>query len=715
MRAQQLRLERHQVPVAGRRVDDALEVEVVLDPERDGHRAHPHPGHRGVADVDEVGARVAQQPRGVDRALDPDAPRRVDLDRDDEPARGERVGEARARPAARRRRSSRRTRSAAPEPTSTSAARLAEPRARRAASRPCRSRRARPASPRCAPGVVPQQPPMIRAPASRSRGTIEPKYAGSAAYTNRPSSRWGRPALGMIERAGSPSSGAPNRASASMRRDRPDAAVDADRVDARGGQRRDRLLGRRAVREHQVLAEGHRRDDRDVAGGPRLVDGEQQVAQVEEGLDDEQVDAALEQAVDLLPERGPDRRVRRGGAARASAARAGRSTPPTHASRPDTSRASRATCAARRLNRPASAARPYGSSRNRLAPNVSVSIRSAPASRYSRWIVPTRSGRLAGEVVQAGALRDAAREQQRAHAAVGEERGRGEAGREAVAGEAHAGKPSVPRRAADPASACRPPRAGPAAVAAGRCSVERHRRGVGAGLRDRDEVAAPERRAVVDVRRCRCSRRSGRRPGPARPVRRPRRAVGPTGPPERRERDDRVVRAVQRRADELGHAGVEHDDPLRVGPLADVEHRGDDPPGARDEEPAGLHGEAGGHAVGRQGRRAAPSTSRANRAGGGTVPGSPTGNPPPTSNVSKPGRPAPRSASSASPRRTASRQASTAPSCDPTWRWTPRARSGPSVGQARRPRRSARSRSSRTSRCRGRPRAPRASRGARPG
>ena len=30
-------------------------------------------------------------------------------------------------------------------------------------------------------GVVPQHPPTIRAPASRSRGTIEPNHGGSAA------------------------------------------------------------------------------------------------------------------------------------------------------------------------------------------------------------------------------------------------------------------------------------------------------------------------------------------------------------------------------------------------------------------------------------------------------------------------------------------------------------------------------------------------------
>ena len=52
VRAEQLRLEGHEVPVAGREVDEALEVQVVLDAERDGQRAHPDPGHRRVADVD---------------------------------------------------------------------------------------------------------------------------------------------------------------------------------------------------------------------------------------------------------------------------------------------------------------------------------------------------------------------------------------------------------------------------------------------------------------------------------------------------------------------------------------------------------------------------------------------------------------------------------------------------------------------------------------
>ncbi len=68
--------------------------------------------------------------------------------------------------------------------------------------------------------------------------------------------------------------------------------------------------------------------------------------------------------------------------------------PATRASRPATSRASRATWAARRLRRAASPARPNAASRIRFAPNVAVSMISAPAARYARWIAPTRSGRV---------------------------------------------------------------------------------------------------------------------------------------------------------------------------------------------------------------------------------------------------------------------------------------------------------------------------------
>ena len=87
--AQQLRFERHQVPVAGREVDERLEAQVALDGEADGHGAHAHPGHGAVADVHQVRAGLADELGRLQRALDVHRARRVDLHADDEAALGE--------------------------------------------------------------------------------------------------------------------------------------------------------------------------------------------------------------------------------------------------------------------------------------------------------------------------------------------------------------------------------------------------------------------------------------------------------------------------------------------------------------------------------------------------------------------------------------------------------------------------------------------------
>ena len=122
--------------------------------------------------------------------------------------------------------------------------------------------------------------------------------------------------------------------------------------------------------------------------------------------------------------------------------------------------------------------------------------------------------------------------------------------------------------------------------------------------------------------------------------------------------------------------GVEDD--LPAAALADVEHARDEPAGARDER-------APGSIARRVGRRSpgSPSSSagssRAKRSGvGHGSPSGRTGKPPPTSSVSNVvDRAAPqrgqreRLADGVAP-------ASTAPSCEPTWRWMPRGRSGPS-------------------------------------
>ena len=95
----------------------------------------------------------------------------------------------------------------------------------------------------------------------------------------------------------------------------------------------------------------------------------------------------------------------------------------------------------------------------------------------------------------------------------------------------------------------------------------------------------------------------------------------------------------------------------------------------------------------RRGRRSAGTVSRsagisrANRPGAGTLgahPNGATGKPPPTSSVSKSGMLPRTRPSTATALRTPSRQASMAPSCDPTWRWMPRGRRPPGAAPARR-------------------------------
>ena len=134
-------------------------------------------------------------------------------------------------------------------------------------------------------------------------------------------------------------------------------------------------------------------------------------------------------------------------------------------------------------------------------------------------------------------------------------------------------------------------RGGPAAAAAGRCRST-----------PSDAAYAPASRIAT-----RSPRRSGGRScvpsasvdsqiGPStragdRSRAGARSATAVDGPPERGQRDDRVAGAVQRRPDQLGHAGVEDD--LAPAAVADVEDARDQPARPGDEEPAGLDREAG--------------------------------------------------------------------------------------------------------------------------
>src|SRR3972149_5038792 len=68
MAAEDLRLEGHDVPVAGREVDKRLEADLVLHREGHGQAAHAHARHRRVADVHEVDAGGLEQAGAPARA-----------------------------------------------------------------------------------------------------------------------------------------------------------------------------------------------------------------------------------------------------------------------------------------------------------------------------------------------------------------------------------------------------------------------------------------------------------------------------------------------------------------------------------------------------------------------------------------------------------------------------------------------------------------------
>ena len=186
---QQLRLQGHQVAVAGRDVDERLEAQLALDGEAHGQGSHAHPGHGAVADVDEVGASVADELGRPQRALDAHGARRVDLDADDEAPLGEGRGEAGRRRCghldargvrgpAWHQQHGRRAGSRRPRPPAGPDRRRRPSRRGARSSRPARRASSRSRAWRIAAtcsGVVPQQPPTRRAPAARKRGTSSAK------------------------------------------------------------------------------------------------------------------------------------------------------------------------------------------------------------------------------------------------------------------------------------------------------------------------------------------------------------------------------------------------------------------------------------------------------------------------------------------------------------------------------------------------------------
>ena len=193
--------------------------------------AHPRARARVVVHVDELRlARVAHRARGRDQRLRVRAERRVELHGDDERRRRRAAAASCVGSLARR-----------------DAASPARARGRAASPTARRSRRSRRGSPRSAPGVVPQQPPMIAAPSARACAANSPKYAGVACgKTMRCPDMLARPTFG------SAASGAPD---VSHLRERARARPPGRRRGSRRRRRRRASRSRAAARARRDAGE----------------------------------------------------------------------------------------------------------------------------------------------------------------------------------------------------------------------------------------------------------------------------------------------------------------------------------------------------------------------------------------------------------------------------------------------------------------------------
>src|SRR4029453_346862 len=84
----------------------------------------------------------------------------------------------------------------------------------------------------------------------------------------------------------------------------PDAAVNADHAGAALDQLRRELFRRRTVEAGAILFRGHLRDDRQVTDTADRGDGRANLVQVAEGLEDEEIDLAVEERLCLIAEHG---------------------------------------------------------------------------------------------------------------------------------------------------------------------------------------------------------------------------------------------------------------------------------------------------------------------------------------------------------------------------------------------------------------------------
>ena len=176
---------------------------------------------------------------------------------------------------------------------------------------------------------------------------------------------------------------------------RADAAVDAHHVRAGRAQRRDRLGGRVPVQRLAVQPEGHLGDHRHVEREP--AQRTQRRRDLARGPGTSRAGSSRSRPRAVPPR--PRRKWRSASATRmwpngSSGLPSGPIEPATNAFTPTISRAPRAIFTPWRAMARVWSSRPCAARRTGLAPNVLVSISSAPAARYSRCSSSTSVGRL---------------------------------------------------------------------------------------------------------------------------------------------------------------------------------------------------------------------------------------------------------------------------------------------------------------------------------
>ena len=194
-----------------------------------------------------------------------------------------------------------------------------------------------------------------------------------------------------------------------------------------GGDRRAVAIG-----QQELLAERQRGDHRHVRGLASLVDGEGQLLQVRERLEDDQVHATLEQTVDLLAECGPRGSIRD----RRPAARR-RTQRPDRATNQRVAPADLACLACELCRAPVDRADLSLEAPCRQTLTVGTERQGLDQLGARLQVLPMggpdhlRMGR--DELLETGALRHATAEQQRPQPTVDQERAGGEAAPEALA------------------------------------------------------------------------------------------------------------------------------------------------------------------------------------------------------------------------------------------------------------------------------------------